>query len=360
MIIKRSLKFSLGLANARKEKQLTDLWTIYQLTVNTFFDRLFAQHDLSEDYIKDYESPLSYRYKQCAKRQAFKIFKCWCRNKEKGEKPYLKNSMTLDYRFVELQENKSSSFDYWVKIATMDKGKPISIPIKSYDYANKYFNDWQLIKGGKLLNQDNQWFLILTFQKEVSVKIKGKPIGIDIGIKKLIVDSNGKQYGKDMERLMDKIQRKEQNSKAFKRALKERNNYIGKTVKTLNLSDKKVLVAEAIKNIKRNTKKDRRLHKRFRAKFQRWVYALLLRRIQLYCEVVGVQFYKVEPSYTSQTCNKCKFVSRANRVGELFKCRNCGYTADADYNASLNILNLYLAQENIVPANKSRSYFTIK
>jgi len=79
-------------------------------------------------------------------------------------------------------------------------------------------------------------------------------------------------------------------------------------------------------------------------------------RIQLF---VGVQHHKVDPSYTSQTCNKCKFVSQANRVGEIFKCRNCGYAADADYNASLNILNLYLAQEHIVPVS-TRGYFSIK
>ncbi|MBE0478303.1 transposase [Candidatus Aerophobetes bacterium] len=32
----------------------------------------------------------------------------------------------------------------------------------------------------------------------------------------------------------------------------------------------------------------------------------------------------------------------------MFKCRNCGYTQDADYNASLNILNLGITQQSMV------------
>ena len=79
--------------------------------------------------------------------------------------------MVLDYRFIELQKSKNSnSFDYWVKIATLDKGKPILIPLKSYEYAEQYFKNWQLINGGRLLKQNNNWFLELTFRKETLLK----------------------------------------------------------------------------------------------------------------------------------------------------------------------------------------------
>ena len=52
--------------------------------------------------------------------------------------------------------------------------------------------------------------------------------------------------------------------------------------------------------------------------------------------------------YTSQTCSKCGFVHKLNRKNETFLCRNCGYTLDADYNASKNILLSYLAQQPMV------------
>jgi len=357
--MKRSLKFNLNLANVRKRIELDKLSQEYKRAVNYFLKRLFKKRGLSEEFLKSYQSPLSYRYKQCAKRQTFKMFKSWCRNKKKGEKPKLGKlgnlSLILDYRFIELQENKNSnSFDYWLKIASLNKGKPILIPIKSYNYAKPYFKSWQLLKGGRLLFREGQRFLELTFQKEAPIKKeKGKAIGIDIGIKKLMVTSENNAYGKDIENLMNKIQRKEQGSKAFKKALKERDYYINRIVKELCWNKLKAIIMENIKNIKQNTAKEKRLRKSFRTKFQRWTYAQLLNRIKLTAEATGVHLQLVNPAHTSQTCSQCGFVHKQNRIGEIFKCkcRNCGYTQDADYNASLNILNLGLAQQPMVAGN---------
>jgi len=349
--MQRSLKFSLNFANSNKQSIINNLWGDYKKLVNSFLIRLFNKEDLSEIYLKSINSLLSYRYKQCAKRQAFKIFKSWCRNKKKGEKPIFKNAMILDYRFIELQKGKNS-FDYWVKISTLEKGKPILIPVKSYDYANKYFQDWSLIGGGRLKKTEKGWFLIVTFKKEAPIKKQiGESIGVDIGIKKLIVDSKGNEYGKDIESLMNKIQRKQQGSKAFKRALKERDSYISKTVKELPFADLKMIALENIKGIKRNTKKEKRSNKEFRSKFQRWTYPLLISRIKQLSEVGGVHCLMIEPAWTSQTCSQCKFIHKLNRSGEIFKCRNCGYTLDADFNASLNILNLGLTQQSMVAEN---------
>jgi len=298
--MKRSLKFSLALANTNKLKSLNELSQEYKKTVNYFLKRLFQKKGLTEEFLKSYRSPLSYRYKQCAKRQAFKLFKSWCRNKNKGDKPKLGKSgnlsLVLDYRFVEFQESKNSKeFNFWVKIATLNKGKPVLIPIKSYDYANQYFKGWQLLKGGRLLKQNNNWFLELTFQKETPPKKeKGKTIGIDIG---------------------DKIQRKQQGSKAFNKALKERDYYINRTVKSLNWKELKTIVMENIKNIKQNTRKEKRLNKHFRSKFQRWTYSQLLNRIKLTAEATGVHLQLVNPTHTSQTCSQCGFVHKLNRIG---------------------------------------------
>lgn len=346
--MKRSTKFTLRFANSQKQNALDALFLEYNRVVNVFLVYLFEKKDLSESYVKSFDSKLSYRYRQCAKRQAYKIFKCWCRNKKKGEKPILKSSMTLDNRFITLEKSENS-FDYWIKIATLDKGKPIIVPIKSYDYANKYFKKWNLVKGAKLIKRNKNWQIVFVFEKETPVcKSVGNEIGIDIGIKKLLVDSNNNRYGLQIEPLLDKIQRKQQGSKAFKRALGERDYYINKTVKELPFSKCKTIVLENIKNIKQNTKKEKKLNKQFRSKFQRWTYAKLLSRIQQLAEVAGVQCQLVNPAYTSQTCTECNFVHKLNRNGEVFTCRNCGYTADADYVGSVNTLKAYLTQQPMV------------
>lgn len=51
----------------------------------------------------------------------------------------------------------------------------------------------------------------------------------------------------------------------------------------------------------------------------------------------------VDPRYTSQQCSMCKHTSKNNRKSQSnFTCMRCGYKANADLNASKNILNRYL------------------
>ena len=49
---------------------------------------------------------------------------------------------------------------------------------------------------------------------------------------------------------------------------------------------------------------------------------------------------KVDPKFTSQKCSQCGHISKENRLKqELFVCVKCSFTANADYNASININN---------------------
>lgn len=51
----------------------------------------------------------------------------------------------------------------------------------------------------------------------------------------------------------------------------------------------------------------------------------------------GYDFKEVLPDYTSQTCPVCSYLDKENRDNKNFKCKCCGYEADADYVGSLNI-----------------------
>ena len=53
----------------------------------------------------------------------------------------------------------------------------------------------------------------------------------------------------------------------------------------------------------------------------------------------GGELIKVEPKFTSQKCSCCGYISKENRESQSkFICKQCGYSINADYNASLNIL----------------------
>ena len=57
------------------------------------------------------------------------------------------------------------------------------------------------------------------------------------------------------------------------------------------------------------------------------------------CEDKGITLVNVSPAYTSPTCSLCGSVHKDNRRDDEFKCIECGYEIDADYNASINIRN---------------------
>ena len=58
-----------------------------------------------------------------------------------------------------------------------------------------------------------------------------------------------------------------------------------------------------------------------------------------------INVVKVNPAYTSQKCSKCGHTCKENRKTQsLFECVKCGYTENADYNASKNLLNLGMAR----------------
>jgi len=56
-------------------------------------------------------------------------------------------------------------------------------------------------------------------------------------------------------------------------------------------------------------------------------------------EKYGKEFILVDPRDSSRTCARCGFVNRDLTLGDrVFECPACGWRADRDYNASLNIL----------------------
>jgi len=361
--ILRSLEFSLMFANTGKLIFLERLWNEYSQALG-YFLWIGAEKGkiLSYDEVKNYpyETGLSKRYLGNALMQANDALRGWLKKKGKKKSfPVVKKvSMKLDYRFFKLEKGQNS-FDYWLLIRDPFKEKWVKFPIKSYDYANKYFQEWELCNEIEILKRGDKWFVKLMFKKEVELKEK-EPKGIDLGYRKLITTSDGKTYGEHIKEIIEKIDRKRQRSKnwrAKKHYLKTEVNRILKQVIDGSFSP----VIENLKNLKK--KKSGKWAKETNRKFNYWIYSYVLKRIEELCEVAGVQWHRVPPAYTSTTCPECGLRDRSNRDKELFRCIRCGYTADADFVGARNILKRYLdhegrdnssllGRESIVPCGK--------
>lgn len=73
-----------------------------------------------------------------------------------------------------------------------------------------------------------------------------------------------------------------------------------------------------------------------------WTYFDLRQKIKYKAEEHGIELVLVNPRYTSQRCSQCGHIDKNNRPKEekgqaFFQCVHCGYKANADYNASVNL-----------------------
>lgn len=87
-----------------------------------------------------------------------------------------------------------------------------------------------------------------------------------------------------------------------------------------------------------------------------WTYYDLQQKIRYKAQASGIDVVMIEPKYTSQRCSCCGYISQENRKTQAeFRCEECGYEANADYNAARNIatkdIDLIIKQECEAQAN---------
>jgi len=338
--MKRAIKVSLGFTTAKKCKQIAALLEAYRGAVNFYIRSLWiTRGKLNKETLARLQGTrLSERYKSQALKQALETIIATKKSaKELGKLvsiPIFKGSATLDAKFVTIQEGKKS-FDLAIQLSTLNKGKRITLLTKK----TKMFNKWmskplaELIQGCSL--SENQLALWVELP-DLPYKTEGDVLGIDIGVNKLLSDSEERYYGTNFKELRDKIRRKRSGSKGHKRSCEERKQFINKTIKLLPFNHLRAIGVEELKNLKKGKKKGR--EKNFRKAMIPWTYRQCINRIKYLAQENRVRLVEVDPANTSRTCPKCGTVSKENRKGEDFRCITCNHTGDADHIGSLNVL----------------------
>ena len=234
-------------------------------------------------------------------------------------------------------------FDYNITLKCLrtDKGRgyKISIPLKKHVQFNRWNNIGKVAKSVTITNK----YVMFSFEIETGEKKQeGALLGFDFGMKRLGTLSNGEIIGADIEKLLYELQRKKRCSKAYYRKKEEIKEYINKEVKDINFNEIKLIAVEKLKNMKYKMKERGRLSKNIRSVFYNLSYRQVLSRIQMLSEENRVTFRSVPPYYTSLECSNCGHIEKGNRLSqELFVCQSCGYTDNADENASKVILKRF-------------------
>ena len=234
-------------------------------------------------------------------------------------------------------------FDYNVTLKCLrtDKGRgyKISIPLKKHVQFNKWDNIGKIAKSVTITDK----YVMFSFEVETGEKKQeGALLGFDFGMKRLGTLSNGEIIGENIEKHLYELQRKKRCSKAYYRKKEEIREYINKEVKDIGFKDKQLVVVEKLKNMKYKMKERGRLSKNIRSVFYNLSYRQVLSRIQMLSEENRVTFRSVLPFNTSLECSKCGHIEKGNRLSqESFVCQKCGYSDNADNNASKVILKRF-------------------
>lgn len=335
----RRTQMNITYANQSKKDLLNSIFEESKRVINKYIDLLWKQKNFHSKFIDfKVDTWLSIRLQQCLGKQSLEIIKSQRKRKHKTKPIFNKDTIELDSRFIDIQFDSAKEFDCFIKLSSIGNKISLKLPSKKHKHFNGFVEeDWKMKNSCKLRKKNNKYFIDLYFEKEApKLKTNGKEIGLDCGYKKLLISSENKVYDCGMESVYEKISKKSQGSKAFKRALVERDNKINESVNKINLNEIKTIVVEDLKNVKKDS--HGKINKQFNNKLQRWSYSKVLNKLQMKCEREGIEFIKVNPAFTSQTCSQCGFKHKDNRKLESFKCLNCGYETDADFNASVNIL----------------------
>ena len=233
----------------------------------------------------------------------------------------------------------SKMFDEFIRIKSpyfISPGRTITIkiPLKQHKHSFK-FKSWNRKNTIKLSKINENFYFTLVYEKDdFPKKLNGNSVGADCGYKKLLVLSDGQIVGKLLEKQYIKITKKKHGSKNFKQSLIERDKLINQELNKIDLSNIKELIIEDLKNVKFKSK----LFRKVNNKLQRWSYRKVFMKLERLCQENGIQLTKVSPVYTSQICSRCGTLDKDSRKGETFRCVSCNLEIDADYNASINIL----------------------
>jgi IS605 OrfB family transposase len=249
------------------------------------------------------------------------------------------------------------SYNVWferneVSLLTVDGRKKFPIIVPAYF---KQYLDWRRTTTDLFLRK-NGVFLHIVFEQEISdVPLTGEVVGTDRGINNIAVTSNNQFFGgghiKHVSRRYEKLRTKLQScgSKSAKRHLRKLskkenrfradvNHVVSKHI-IQSMQPGNVIVLEDLKSIRQTS----RLRKKQRKQLHKWNFFQLQQFLTYKAEAKGIRIDYVDSRYTSQKCSVCGYTSRSNRTSQaIFKCKHCGFSLNADLNASRNIRQNYL------------------
>ncbi|MGI8586293.1 MAG: RNA-guided endonuclease InsQ/TnpB family protein [Chloroflexia bacterium] len=257
---------------------------------------------------------------------------------------------------AKLEPSHDSRFDYWLRLSTLDKGRPVLLPVKLSAYHRAALAGNQPNTSTTLTRQPDGWWLTLTLDVEVAptTTASSPVVGVDVGIVSFLTSSTGRHYGSFHGKLAARHRR---DRARRRRKAKLRACLKKKGVTKLPSLTNKRLARHVRQEINRAVNDFYAAHPgrqvayedlsvrtmRFKARaMNAYLYgsnlAHIAKALEWGARKRGVRATWVKSSYSSQECSRCHYTERANRPSQqTFCCGVCGLQLNADENAARNI-----------------------
>ncbi len=354
---------------------------------------LFCTDELPDKYREPvYETPLSERWHRVAVQQAAGIAQSWRTNKEQAYQEYLddllgyqeqqaegkldpqatepvwkewdvpalkQTCIQANANVIKLEASEDSTFDYWLKISTLEFRKLLLVPVKLADYHRQALEGKTINSSVQLNKREDGWWLTLSYDELVPLQTDPSAlvVGIDVGIANFVTTSTGEHYGTFHGKLRER-QKRDREKRRRKAKLREclKKKGAQKLPSTSNKSGQR-LIRHVRQEINRAVNECFAEHPGAQFAYEQLSVATMKykaramnaymrasnlahipKQIEWNATKRGIQATKVKSAYSSQECSVCHFVDEANRPNQqTFCCQVCHHQIHADLNASINV-----------------------
>jgi IS605 OrfB family transposase len=210
---------------------------------------------------------------------------------------------------------------------------------------------WE-IGGADLVWRRGTYYLNVTQSKDAPEQIEtNETLGVDLGVVQLATDSTGESFsGAKVHEVRTRYQKRRSElqrvgTRSAKRRLKklsgrekrfqkDTNHRIAKALVHKAVISRKALALEDLTGIRERTT----VRRENRYERHSWAFFQLRMYIAYKAAWASIPVKFVDPRNTSRTCSACGHCEKANRQSQAsFRCKQCGFCCNADYNAALNI-----------------------
>jgi Putative transposase DNA-binding domain len=396
---KRKKKLTLAVSHIRlvetnpgKLDALDQLAQVYMDLCQHYVTVFCTEQEPDKYHAPLFETALSERWHRVAIQHAAGISQSWRTNRDNAYQAYLEdrasyqenqasphpdpkrkeptwtewNTPTLrttciqaNVNVVVLEPSEESTFDYWLKISTLERGKPLLVPVKLAAYHRKVLEGKTLNTSATLHRRASGWWLTVSYDEEVPLQTDASSpaVGVDVGIANFLTTSTGKHYGtfhgklrarqkRDREKRRRKAKLRECLKKKGVERLPSTSSRTGQRVarsvrQDINRAVNQMFADHSDTQIsyeKLSVASMRFYARAMNAYLRASNLAHIPEQIAWGAAKRGIQATVVKAAYSSQECSVCHYTDRGNRPNQqTFCCQVCHHSTHADVNAATNL-----------------------